>query len=76
MHARAKHLSTFRPMGRLDPPVTFARDEMALNVPVDIDAWAADNDGRGICVVFASQSTNQIGQRYGVLAGRTPPGTR
>jgi type IV secretory pathway TraG/TraD family ATPase VirD4 len=71
MHARAKQLSTFRPMGRLDPPITFALDEMALTVPVDIDAWAADSGGRGICVIFASQSTNQIDQRYGVLAGRT-----
>ncbi len=71
IHARAKQLSTFRPMGRLDPPFTFCLDEMALNTPVDIDAWAADSGGRGICVVFASQSTNQIDQRYGVLAGKT-----
>jgi len=55
IHARAKQLSTFRPMGRLDPPFTFCLDEMALNTPVDIDAWAADSGGRGICVVFASQ---------------------
>lgn len=61
----AKHMASFYPGGRLDPPVMLALDEAALITPVPLDQWGADAGGRGINLLVAFQSRAQIEARWG-----------
>jgi type IV secretion system protein VirD4 len=71
IHERAKWLASQRPLGRLDPPLTFVLDEAALICPVPLERWTADSGGRGIVLVIAVQSPSQLYERWGQRGGET-----
>jgi len=67
----AKRLASRLPKGRLDPPILFALDEVALIVPIPLPEWSADAGGRGICLAVATQGPAQLEHRWGKTGAST-----
>ncbi len=60
-----RRIAGLQPAGRLDPPLTFCLDEIALICPIPLDQWTADMGGRGLTMHLAAQSRAQLRQRWG-----------
>ncbi|MCE0536605.1 TraM recognition domain-containing protein [Kineosporia rhizophila] len=61
----ARLLASYRPGGRLDPPLTMLLDEAALICPVPLPRWTADMGGRNITLHISVQSLAQLRERWG-----------
>jgi type IV secretion system protein VirD4 len=61
---QAVALAAYRRLGRLDPGVLFALDELD-KCPVDLPRWLADSGGSGVQIAAVIHSTGQIREKYG-----------
>lgn len=60
----ARKLAAEHRGGRLDPPATFALDELANVCPIPIDEWSADFGGSGLTLHLSFQSIAQLRERW------------
>jgi type IV secretion system protein VirD4 len=63
---RAAELAALAPLGRLDPPLLLALDEVANIAPLrSLPALVSEGAGRGTITLWAAQSLAQMRARYG-----------
>lgn len=70
LYERAKVLAAGRPHGRLDPPLLGVLDEAANICRVPLEQWTSDSGGRGIPLVIAVQSFDQLDKVWGEESAR------
>jgi type IV secretion system protein VirD4 len=71
VHFQAKQLASYRPNGRLDPPLLMALDEVTQICPVPLNAWMADSGGVGIQIIAVTHGESQLADRFGEFGKRT-----
>jgi type IV secretion system protein VirD4 len=62
---QARHLASYQPGGRLDPPLTLALDEAARIAPIPLPDISGDCGGTGITLLAVFQSRADIVDRWG-----------
>ena len=65
VHFEAGLAGSRTPVGRLDPPLLMAMDEVAQVCPVDLPSMLADSAGKGIVFVTVAHSLAKLEERWG-----------
>jgi type IV secretion system protein VirD4 len=65
IHYTAAQIGQASAVGRLDPPLLMALDEVTQICPVPLPSWLADSGGKGIQVIAAVHGEAQLAGRWG-----------